>query len=635
MSGTGEDLANAWLRNAMQAIVATEQPRIDRLWSDQEEAKHNPKTWIEPPVDIVTFNRDFLGRDNLTEFHIDAMRAFAGESGDVWDETFKVIAFCWGQGAGKGFTAEILCAYTMYRLLLLSNPHTYFNIDQSSFFDILNISFVGGDQAKQVFFDRMKNVIRCTKDPANDRNWFEQRGVDLRDNGIGDIREQVIQLPRNIRARCLPFTKVSWEGSSVILGIVDEPSRAVGSPPMNLRGRRVFSGLLDNTTGRFQRKGKVVTFSYPEAQDDDLIMELWRSAKVQFTTEGRRTRIDGDPDIYVSRGATYDVNPRVKKEDFDNRRKIDPEGIEAHIECNPPHSRTGFYRQYPNKIADSFTLPDRDDVIGYDVYPLEYKTQKDGQLVITTYTAVKLLWARGDREYRVLGGDPGESNDVFSLAIARTKAVNRSIQIERVRKRERQHAEMPPGIPGQCDTGEWEVERDVELKVIDRMVIVDGMIEIVPIRYQRIDQNTGRPVTDTYPISFESVRDFILILKQHFPRLDTAAFDRWQSSQLIEALIRAGINAESLAFTNQQQYALYVQHRALAYNDLIRCLPSPTKIGNSPRSEKEFTDLQEVLPGRKVDHKVGGSKDTADAIVIAAQLALDQDIRQSGCLVLV
>jgi hypothetical protein len=219
--------------------------------------------------------------------------------------------------------------------------------------------------------------------------------------------------------------------------------------------------------------------------------------------------------------------------------------------------------------------------------------------------------------------------------MARTEVVNRSIQIERVRKRARQYAEMPAGIPGQRDLGEHEVERDVELKVVDRMVIVDGMIEIVPIRYERLDEKTGRMVTDTHPISFDSVRDFILTLKQHFPRLDTAAFDRWQSSQLIEGLIRDGIMAESWPFSNQQQYDLYVQHRALVYNDMIRCLPSPTKIGETPRAQKEFEDLQEIIPGRKVDHKVGGSKDMADAIVIATHLALDQGIRQSGCLVLV
>lgn len=605
---------------------------LERFDQRTEAIEHPEKIWREPPVDIFTFTREFLDRNNFTEFHTDAMLAFAGERGHVWDELFKVIVLCWGQGSGKGYEVEIFSAYTMYRLLCLINPHRFFNIDPSSFFDILNLSFVGHDQAKEIFFERMKLVIRATKNPDTGRNWFAEQGVDLRDNGIGDIKEKIIRLPRCIRARCLPFTKVSWEGSNVLLGILDEPSRMVGSPPLNLKAHQVFAGMLDNSTGRFQRKSKVVTFAYPESHDEDLIMELtfgsqkFRPAGTVFTkTSGRHHKPDGDPDVYASIGATYEVNPRVKIEDYENRRKADPEGIATRIDCQPPHSRTGFYRTYPEKVRQTFKgIDPRYSAFTYEIVPIEHRVQVNGQLQARTYTGIRLLKAHGDDEYRVLGGDPGERSDIFALALARSHKMEHSVEAMVIR-RGTIAEERPPGVlPGEPHRV---VDRatNLSVQVLDRSVVVDGIAEIVPIRYSRTDPKTVRPVADTYPISFMSVVDFILQLKHHFPKLVAASFDRWNSSEMIEELIAKGrIDTQSLTFSAQEQYALYAQHRSLTYNDLIRCIPCP-------RAEKEFIDLQEVTPGRKVDHKPEcGSKDVADAIVIACHLALELGICTDG-----
>ncbi len=88
------------------------------------------------------------------------------------------------------------------------------------------------------------------------------------------------------------------------------------------------------------------------------------------------------------------------------------------------------------------------------------------------------------------------------------------------------------------------------MQSVDRAVVVDGIIEIEPIRYTTTDPKTGRPVTATQPISFISVRDFIIKLKGHFPHLHLAAFDRWNSPELIEELIRKRIDAEALIACN-------------------------------------------------------------------------------------
>jgi hypothetical protein len=63
---------------------------------------------------------------------------------------------------------------------------------------------------------------------------------------------------------------------------------------------------------------------------------------------------------------------------------------------------------------------------------------------------------------------------------------------------------------------------------------------------------------------------------------------------------------------------------------MLLCLESPTGIKDTPRAEREFIDLQEVIPGRKVDHSPDGSKDSAEAIVIAAHPAIEQAISREG-----
>lgn len=596
--------------------------------------------WREPPVDVFTFCSGFMGRSKLSDFHRDFFGAYAGDDPESWSEQFKLFALCWGQGAGKNFSTHVITVYTLYRLMLLSNPHKFFGLDDpANWIDIINISFVGETQARDVFFEGLKGAIRITKDPVTGQNWFSQRGVDLREHGIGDLQETVIELPRRVRVRCLPFTSSGFEGADIILAIVDEPSRAVQSPPANVMAHKLLGKIIGNTTTRFGMQGKVVMFSYPEAQDGDLIMETFAKAGTQFTSAGRRERAADDnvePTWYGSYGATYEVNPRRKREDFEAERKTDPEGVATRIDCNPPHSRTGFYRRYPEKVSASFNVPERGKAFEYRIVPVTHEVQVDGRLVTRTYTGVELEWANSDDEYRALGGDPGESSDIFSLALARAEPIERAVECMVIR-REREQRPVPHGFGGAQPEIEVDRERSLVMARVDRLVVVDGLCEIVPIRYTRRDDKTGREVSDTHPISFVSVCDFILQLKWHFPNLQLAGFDRWNSPQLIEELLRRGkILAESFTFSAQQQFDLYSQHRSLVYNDLFRSLPSPTKTKDGrPRAEAEFVDLQEVTPGRKVDHKPEGSKDTADAEVIATHLVLQLSMGMGATRILI
>ena len=201
-------------------------------------------------------------------------------------------------------------------------------------------------------------------DPTTGRNWFGDRGLDMRERG--DLQETVIEFPRRVRCRCLPFTSSSFEGADCVTALLDEPSRTVESPPKNLKAHRILGKIIGNTTTRFGMKGKVVVFSYPEAEDNDLIVETFEQAGTQFTASGRRERTGEGvrKTWYGSRGATYEVNPRCKREDFDEERETDPEGVATRIDCQPPHSRTGFYRAYRQSTSGGLSYSHFDTTAG-------------------------------------------------------------------------------------------------------------------------------------------------------------------------------------------------------------------------------------------------------------------------------
>ena len=105
------------------------------------------------------------------------------------------------QSSGKNFTVEVVAGWTLHRLMLLESPHRYFGLAEGRDIDIACLSFVNHEQSQRIFFERLKSVVRLTKDPESGQDWFAQRRVDLRERGIGDLQETVIEFPRHVRAR--------------------------------------------------------------------------------------------------------------------------------------------------------------------------------------------------------------------------------------------------------------------------------------------------------------------------------------------------------------------------------------------------------------------------------------------------
>jgi len=566
------------------------------VW-DQERAG-KAEHWRVEPVDVLVFAREFLHRDH-SEPQEEALYAIFGDNPRAfWPTMYDLYGLCWGMGSGKNMTMETAAVYTDYLTMCLRHPQQFFwGRPERRFIDILNLSFVKEDQAKEIFFDSMKSVMRAAINPATGNNWFEEQGVDLRDNGIGDIKQKIILLPNGIRNRCIVATREGFEGSNILMAFFDEPSRAVTSPAKNAVAHNLVTKVRANTRTRFGDMGKVVIFSYPEAEEDDLMMETVAAAE------------KGEPGVWATKAATYDVNPLRSYEDFEEFRRTEPDLYSTIIECEPPASRTGFYRAHMDKV-DACFKPSLKPVVEWELFVNEREIREpDGSRTIKKFTAIRLISARDDAKPRALGGDPGAIGDSFCLAMGKGIKTERAFDL----LVERQEAQtVREQVTGQklktvqdgevIDVVEERVrEERIERKTINQMPVVDLIIVIDPIKVRQ----RGK-ATVVYPVDFVSIKDFMLELKTHFVNLRIAQFDQWNSMSLIQELMNIGIKAVDLPFSNRQQLALYRQHRQLVFNEYIQCV-------ECERARLELRALQDL--GHKVDHKEGGSKDAADAIV--------------------
>jgi hypothetical protein len=565
---------------------------------------------------VLTFAREFLQRKHSPPQEEALVKIFGTDPKIFWPKSPRVIGLAWGMGSGKDFTIETGTVYCDYLCRCLAHPQRFFwGIEERRFIDILNFSFVNEDQAKQIFFDSMKAVLRSCRNPDTGGLWFEEQGLDLRDNGIGDIKEKIIVFPNGVRNRCIPATKSGFEGSPILMAVFDEPSRAAASVVENLAAHKLFIKVRTNSITRFGDMGKIAAFSYPESGEDDLIMELVEEAAA-----------NPGGSVWASRLPTYKVNPFRTYDDFAELRTKQPELYWTTIECQPPKSLTAFYRAHPEKIDASFQSRIK-PVVQYDVYVRERDIpQSDGTVKKVQFTAIRLLSARGDKHVRSLGGDAGETGDSFAMAMSRSEATEKPMELLVEAETEVLVREPVTGAPTmqvvdgrRVQTVEQRVEEvRLERRTIDRMPIVDLIIEIKPIR---VTLHEGeRPMV--CPIDFVSVKDFILELKRYFPNLNIARFEKWQAVQLMQELVAVGIDAQCVPFPNRTQVALYSQHRQLTYGEYILHTPNET-------AQRQFRELQDIQ-GVKVDHKPTGGKDVSDSIVLSVDGVLTVASAGSG-----
>lgn len=260
----------------------------------------------------------------------------------LWSDKYNEAYLLWGEGSGKDFCCARIMTYALYWLLCLKNPQKYFNIkDKKSSIDLVNVSF-DEDQAKDVYFKELKKALKSTVNPKTGKNFFEEISKKLKERNPEEqelkIKEyskiQTIQFPKYITCYSLNSREYKAEGKSVIMAIFDE----MGVFKTN-KAEEMYKSLKGNMVSRFPKNHKFIAISY-KRDDHDYMMVRWDETK-------------NDKKVYRSGPfATWEVNLRVKKEDFNKAYERDPEDSERRYECKGSTSKEGYFK-YKSKIKEN------------------------------------------------------------------------------------------------------------------------------------------------------------------------------------------------------------------------------------------------------------------------------------------
>jgi hypothetical protein len=266
-----------------------------------------------------------------------------------------------------------------------------------------------------------------------------------------------------------------------------------------------------------------------------------------------------------------DLNVRVPvefQEDFES------EGVDAMTKfmAQPPLTEGGFFEN-PHTITEAINrdLPPLITTIGQR----EEFLAKDGiKRTYVTHTIEQYPPVIQGATY-FMHGDPGLKKDSFSLAMCHT---------------------MP------------------ESKVID-----EGKGAMVEIRRTIVDFLITWEPRPNRPVDLLNVDEVMQDLVRHYD-VRRVTFDRWNSAHSIQALVKMGVDAEDMAFSNAEQMSMYRFARLLFYNNMIE-LPYDEALQNELKFLKEKNG--------KIEHDLYG-KDRADAVVAAAWNASGRSLQRSA-----
>lgn len=539
---------------------------------------YDDSIWLEKPVKAQEFCTKWIG-ESLYPAQEDFVNAMTGTVGDEFEVRYDEGHAFWGKGSGKDRTISKMQAYMIYKLLCLKNPQKYLrekygcSIGDGDAIDLANMS-INARQAQNVYFKKFKQLIKTVKNPKTGKNWFAEKGVDLRDGY--DVQNTEVRFPHAITAHSLNSETNTGEGLNIFLATIDEFGSFNFDSAFSL-----LDAIRDTVVSRFPTVGKVCVISYKYYNNDPM--------HVLYQKE------HSNPRVFSSLKATFEVNLQMTKEKLGEQYRRNPEKAKMTYECLGGESVGGYVgKKYmlSRMFTPEFENPIQGDLISVDGSLLPTLKFKD--------------WFQGTpgRLYAIhvdlATGNKIEGNDCAGISMVHVDKMFPRFD-EKLKK-----DLYDEGIVVDF------VESDPELMVIRKGIVVDLALQI-----------TSKPKTE---IQFSDVRKFIMRLKEQFNfNIIYTTYDGWQSKDSVQILNQSGINANN--FSVDKNNEAYDTWKELMYQQLVRCYPHP--IG-----EREAKELQ-VNGNGKVDHPDEswerfvteqtnkGSKDVMDAIVGALKTAYD------------
>lgn len=481
--------------------------------------------------------------------------------------------------SGKDFVSRCVLSRIVYLLQCLESPQGYFGMPGTEFIHLTNIA-TSAPQARVVFFQPWLQMLGGSA-------WFRDRMEPL---------TTAINFDKGIYAQSGHSSVESQEGQNLICAVIDEFSgfktaaelmskRRVQDREPAQSAEGIYKTALSSIRSRFPLTGKLIALSFTRFRNDPIDL-LERRGRADLEKKGPASR------FYVSRAATWEVNPTRKRSDFDQDFEDDPADAACRYMCQPSASP---HRYFQNLVAlrrsmgiplDTEDVWKLDPVVGVQVF-YEYRPEVSpepddvGPALPGWEVDFDFTGLIAHRKACAIHVDLGITQDLCGVSMAHVEEWYT-----------KNHTLVDP-------------ETRLEEVVPERRprVVVDFTLAF---EQQRGDLSRQIPSSD---IQIRWVRDLIFTLIREGWNIRMVTMDGYQSTDTLQLLERQSIIAE-----------LYSLDRKTEGYDILKNLIYGADV-QIPFHPLAFTELESLVKinDRKIDHQAGMSKDMADSLAGAVR----------------
>jgi hypothetical protein len=538
----------------------------------------SPRYLANPPLSDIQYNAVLHAERVYYPSTYKLLAETGGELGEYWGQDVPMVNFLtmqWGKGSGKDHTSRIISLRVVYLLLCLKSPQRYFGMPDQDTIHVLNVASSAG-QASRAFFAPLRRAV------SRQGNWFQDISEAITAPSSARRRESakallnLVRFDKNVEAVSGHSDADTQEGLNLILGVADEvdgfKSRAELERERGARMRESASSaeaILDmiktSASTRFPETYKNVRISYPRFLGST-IQKLTAQARQDNELYGKASR------HYVSGPlATWDVNPRVTKENYAQDYRDDPVLAAAKYECKPSRAINPYFGN-EEAITACCTVVERQPLLVSDY-------QRDANSWFPVYAFAHDLKP-------IKGANYGIHADLAVTGDRAGVAMSHQRRVEEIT------------VMGTGPKGE-----DIPMTESRPFIRTDFAFAY--------ESNAG--LKPPLEIQLRWFRMLVLDLRRRGFNIRLVSTDGYQSTDTIQILQAHGMECKIQSTDRTEQH--WQSLRDVAYEGRWEC----------PHNALLLAELLGLsrLPNGKIDHLGDSSKDIADAVACSISDALE------------
>lgn len=542
-------------------LCNSQDPRHIRCWGKSRETleSENLMVWSQD-------HRDFICpscKNTMTDFIADDIII-----------PYNDIIFIIGMRSGKSYTGAHIGGYIEHFAItqgISGKGHlqSVLGVEKSEW---LESTFAASTatQAQNTIYVKYREMRRNSPWIQRYIKWVKNKEKDQPPNKepwkYNQITEEISDGYLQVRYNRIASDSSGIAGKTRIFASIDEWSRLIDSDSSSRSAQelnRVLNQSLMTVRAHNSRHnmlsfpfGLMANVTSPLSQDDPAMLHYRRAESGEL----KKT--------YYHKCATWEFNPELPREEFDEEYNKDPIGAERDYGANPPNASTPLVND-PIRFWSAIDF-NRNPIATFED---EYRSDKSGN----NYISSKMInCSLIPKVPHYIFGDAGVSWDSFALVCAHPEWMESDITSEEDRINEdnrikpigdgsrinrygiRKDSPMALGLKTNTAVDNHKLISSKEHPGEILVTVIDFAMRIIP--------------SNDRDIWFQCIIDIIKQLKNRI-RIATICFDRWSSDSTIQQIRDMGIMSYNMGLSAEN----FVTFARMAYNGRVNMLPPAEK----------------------------------------------------------